>query len=196
MPALGGPPVPAAPGAVDLARGLLGRLNAEHAGEDDVPRLAAALAATAEGAAIGCRRDAAAAWWSLDVSAAGEPVRCAAKLTCEPDGRWRLWVESAVAADAPLIPPCAYAVELVQALRDDPADGAPAVAEAVAARTGSRVTLAAGRLTVTADDGRRCRGLVAAGADERPALFLLDGDAWAGAASHVARDGRLEERRP
>jgi hypothetical protein len=196
MPALGGPPAPAAPGAVDVARGLLGRLNAGHAGEDDVPRHAAALATTAEEAAIGCRHDAAAGWWSLDVRAAGRPPRCAAKLTCEPDGRWRLWVESAVAAGAPSIPPCASAVELVRALRDASADDAAAVAETVAARTGSRVTLAAGRLTVTAADGRRCRGLVAAGADGRPALFLLDGDAWAGAASHVERAGGLEARRP
>jgi hypothetical protein len=194
MPELGGPPVPAAPGAVDVARGLLARLNAEHAAEDDVPRHAAALAATAEGAAIACRHDAAAAWWRVDVVAPGQPAACAAKLTREPDGRWRLWLDAAVAADAPLIAPCAHAVELVRALRDDPAR-AEAVAEAVAARTGSRVTLASGRLTVTAADGRRCRGLVAAGADGRLALSLLDGDAWAGAASHVARAGGLERRR-
>lgn len=193
MPEFAGPPASATPSGLDLVRGLLGRLNAEHAGEHEVPGHAERIRSIAEGARIDCTYDVEECWWSIDVRAAAEPTRCRAKLTRLHDGRWRLWLASGLAGSEQLVPPCAFAEEFVQTLRVSP-DDPEVIAQDLAARTGAHISLASGRLTVIAVDGRRCRGLVAADADGLASLFLLDGDAWAGAPSHVETAGGLDDR--
>jgi hypothetical protein len=54
------------------------------------------------------------------------------------------------------------------------------LAQSLTAPAAAHIGLAAGRLTVTASDGRRCHRLLAEGADGPATLFLLDGDACAG----------------
>jgi hypothetical protein len=174
-------PPSAVPNAVDLARGLLGRLNAEHAGEPDLPAHAERLQASAPGTELRCAYDAEPGWWSVEVRAAAEPARREAKLTRQGNGRWRLWLARGASGSGRLIEPCAIAVELVEALRLG-RDAPEALARDLAARRGAHISLAAGRLAVTAADGRRCRGLLATGAGGSPTLFLLDGDAWTGGA--------------
>jgi hypothetical protein len=181
------PPEPcasAAPNAIELARSVVGRLNAEKAGEQEVPEYADRVQATAQGGELRCEYDAEAGWWSVGARAAAEPTRCEAKLTRQGHGRWRLWLTRSSYAPGTLIRPCAIAAEFVQSVRGG--DHTPeTLAEDLAARTGAHISLDEGRLTVIAPDGRRCRGLVAAGFDGKATLFVLDGDAWAGGASPV-----------
>jgi hypothetical protein len=178
-------PTPATPNGLDVVRVLVARLNADHASDEELPACAERVRAATEGAALRWQHDRDADWWNVEADATVEPAHCEAKLTRLDRGRWRLWVARGAAGAERLIAPCALAVELVEALRGG-RDSPGAIAGQLAARTGAHIGLEAGRLTVTTADGRRCRGLVATGADGLPSLFVLDGDAWAGAAGTVS----------